>query len=220
LKTTVVISSICFLLACSSTKKLTTNEVAGKYRYTFFDCGYTLELRKDSTFEYNWETDLVCGKTKGTWQYSSNKITLNSERQHPLDQNSYRLPMEEIRSHDELMIEVIDQSNEGVEFANCILKSGSTTLAETTTNLNGKAELPRIEADSLIISHIELKSIRYPIRNQEIDYYLFEMESNKWYRDFVNEVWVYRENKLYDPSIKKSKLTPKPYYKKIKNNVP
>lgn len=44
-------------------------DIIGKYQWKgIYGVGSSIELKKDKTFEYNWQTGLVWGTTFGTWK--------------------------------------------------------------------------------------------------------------------------------------------------------
>jgi hypothetical protein len=208
-------------ISCSSTKNLTAERIIGKYQWNgIYGVGSTIELKADQTFEYNWQTGLIWGTTIGTWEIEGAKITLNSELQ-PSENGieTFEIIKTEKNHTDSLLIKVVGIDNESVPFANCVLKQDTTTLTGASTDFQGETMLPKLEADSLIISFIGYKTIRYGL-DSSVSTYVFKMEErHEYYEYFTGEKWKYKNGRLYDPSIKKDKYVKKKYYQRIKENV-
>lgn len=204
-------------VSCSTTKNLTTEQIIGKYQWNgIYGAESTIELKADQTFKYNWQTGLIGGTTFGTWEREGAKIILNSELQ-PSENGIQKFEITNTGSKksDLLSIKVVGPGNESVPFATCVLKNDTTTLKEASTDLQGEAELPGLEADSLIISFVGYKTIRYKL-DSSISTLVFKMEEgNEYYEYFTNETWTYKNERLYDPSIKKDKYVKKDYYEKM-----
>ncbi|NEV95065.1 carboxypeptidase-like regulatory domain-containing protein [Psychroflexus sp. YR1-1] len=218
MRTSFTILTILIFISCSSTKNLTTDHIIGKYQWNgIYGIGSTIELKADQTFEYNWQTGLIRGTTFGTWEKDGTQITLNSNLQPPENGiENFEIIETEKNKSDSLLIKVIGSDNESVPFAACVLKQNTTTLTGASTDFQGETKLPKLEADSLIISFIGYKTIRHRL-DSSVSTYVFKMEEeNEYYEYFTNEKWTYKNERLYDPSIKKDKYVEKDYYEKIK----
>jgi hypothetical protein len=218
LRTLYTILTILIFVSCSSNKNLTNEQVIGKYqRNGNYGLEYTIELKEDQTFEYNWQMGLISGTTFGTWKKEETKIIFNSERQ-PSEKGieDYEIIMTEKKNYDSLSIKVVGPNNEPLHFATCALKVDTTTLIGTPTDIEGETKLPKLEsADSLTISFIGYETIRHKL-DSSISRYEFKMKEGSYYKYFTNETWTYKNGRLYNPSIKKNEYVKKNYYEKIK----
>lgn len=197
---------------------MTTEQIIGKYQWNgIYGIGSTIELKADQTFEYNWQSGLILGTTFGTWEKEGTKITLNSHLQPPENGiEDFEIIETEKKKSDSLLIKVIGSDNESVPFAACVLKQNTTILTVASTDFQGETKLPKLEADSLIVSFIGYKTIRHQL-DSSVSTYVFKMEvGNEYYEYFTNETWIYKNERLYDYSIKKNKYVEKDYYEKIK----
>lgn len=206
------------LLSCSSTKKLMNKDIIGKYQWKgIYGVGSSIELKKDKTFEYNWQTGLVWGTTFGTWKREGKKIILNSELQpSPSGIEDYEIIKTETNSSDSITIKILNPENEPLPFADCVLKSDTSIVTGTSTNLQGEARFSLTKADSLIVMFVGYKTIRHKL-DHEVTRYVFKLEEvNEFYEYFTNDTWTYKKDRLYDPSIKKGRYIKKEYYEKMK----
>jgi hypothetical protein len=197
---------------------LTTEQISGKYQWNgVYGIGSTIELKTDQTFEYNWQTGLIGGTTFGTWEKEGTRITLNSNLQPPKNgTEDFEIIETEKKESDSLLIKVIGPDNESVPFVDCVLKEDTSTLTGASTDFQGQTKLPKLDADSLIISFTGYKTIRHRL-DSSFSTYVFKMEEgNEYYEYFTDETWTYKNGRLYDPSIKKDKYVKKDYYEKIK----
>lgn len=197
---------------------MTAEQLLGKYQWHgFYGIASNITLNKDSTFIYNWQTGLIGGTTSGTWQREGAKITLNSDIQ-PTENGTedYEIIEAKKNKSESLLIKVMGPDNKNLPFAACDLKKDTTTLTGASTDLQGVTKLPKLEADSLIISFIGYKTIRH-LLDSSVTSYVFKMEEgNDYYEYFTEEIWKYKSGRLYDSSIKKDKYVKKDYYEKIK----
>jgi hypothetical protein len=218
LRTSFIILTFLIFISCSSTKNLTREQIIGRYQWNgVYGVISTIKLKADQSFEYNWQIGLIGGTTFGTWEREGSKIILNSELQ-PFENGieTFEIIKAERKNSDFLSVKIIGPDNESVPFAACVLKQDTTTLKGVSTDFQGETKLPKLEADSLIISFVGYKTIRHKI-DQSISTYVFKMEEgNDFYEYFTNETWTYKNGRLYDPSIKKDKYVKKDYYEKIK----
>ncbi len=195
---------------------MTTNDIVAKYQWKedIYGVGSSIELKENQTFEYNWQTGLIGGTTCGTWKREGNKISLKSEFQPSQKGTDYEIIKSENHNLDTLKIKVFSSDNEILSFASCVLQLDKKTIAYTSTDLQGIATLPKVTADSLIISFIGYKTIQHPL-NKNMTYYELKMkESDEYYEYVTNEIWIYKNDRLYDLSIKKDKFK-KNYYERI-----
>lgn len=184
----------------------------GRYCYnSIYGNGSTMHLRADHTFEFKWFEGLNAGTTLGTWERKTDKIILNSRMQSREEPHEFEIIQLERGEGDSLVIQLIDTEEETIPFANCMLMRDSL-LAGQSTNLDGKAVLPRLDADSLIISYLGYKTIRCKYE-PSVSSYVFKMQaSNYYYQYFTDAVWEFKKGRLYDPSIKKTKHQKQNYY--------
>ena len=197
---------------------MTTEQIVGKYQWNgVYGVGSTIKLEADQTFEYNWQTGLIGGTSIGTWKKEGNKITLNSDLQPPEKGiQNFEIIETTKNESDSLSIKVLGPDNENVPFANCVLKQDTLTVTGASSDFQGEVMLPKLEADSLIISFIGYETIRHTL-DSSVSNYIFKMEErNEYYEYFTDETWVYKNWRLYDPSIKKDKYVKKNYYERIK----
>ena len=197
---------------------MTTEQIVGKYQWNgVYGVGSIIKLEADQTFEYNWQTGLIGGTSIGTWKIEGNKITLNSDLQPPEKGiQNFEIIETTKNESDSLSIKVLGPDNENVPFANCVLKQDTLTVTGASSDFQGEVMLPKLEADSLIISFIGYKTIRHTL-DSSVSNYIFKMEErNEYYEYFTDETWVYKKWRLYDPSIKKDKYVKKNYYERIK----
>jgi hypothetical protein len=217
LRISFTILTFLIFVSCSTTKNITTEQIIGKYQWSgVYGVGSTIEIQEDQTFEYNWQAGLMRGTTFGTWERDGNKIILTSEMQPSKNGiENFEIISTERKSSDSLSIKVISPYKETVPFAACILKKDTTTLAGVSTDFQGETKLPKLEADSLIISLLGYKTIRHKL-DHSISTYVFKMEEgNDYYEYFTGETWTYKNGRLYHSSIKKEKYVKKDYYEKI-----
>ena len=207
------------LLSCSTTTKITLEQITGKYHWSnIYGVHSTIQLNENKTFEYKWQAGLIQGITYGSWNRSGKKIILNSEIQPSDDkQNNFEILKFASGKSDSLSIKVVNLNNEPIGFVHCILKTDTLKLTGASTGFQGKATIPKLKADSLII----IPPGNYKAIHLKFDYsvsrYEFKMDDiNENYTYFTEEAWEYKEDRLYDPSIKKDKHTKKCYYEKIK----
>ena len=197
---------------------MTTEQIVGKYQWNgVYGVGSTIKLEADQTFEYKWQTGLIGGTSIGTWKKEGNKITLNSDLQPPEKGiQNFEIIETTKNESDSLSIKVLGPDNENVPFANCVLKQDTLTVTGASSDFQGEVMLPKLEADSLIISFIGYETIRHTL-DSSVSNYIFKMEErNEYYEYFTDETWVYKNWRLYDPSIKKDKYVKKNYYERIK----
>lgn len=170
-----------------------------------------MHLRPDHTFEFKWFEGLNAGTTLGTWAQEGDNIILNSRMQSSEEPHDFEIIQLERGEGDSLVIHLIDTEQETIPLANCMLKRDSV-LAGASTNLNGRAVLPRLDGDSLIISYLGYKSIRCKY-DPSVASYVFKLQaSNYYYQYFTDAVWEFKKGRLYDPSIKKTKNQKQNYY--------
>ena len=204
------------LLSCSSSKNLKTEKAIGKYgRNPFYGLVKTIELRNDQTFEYNWVTGLLSGKTIGSWEIKENKIILNSEVQPLKESEKYEVLGWFDQTDDSLYIKLFDQYNLPLSFATCVLKRDTTVIAWANTNSEGKAKLPKIFADSLIIPFVGYYTIRHPLIMSFTQYEFKMKPEDEPYQYFTNEIWFYKNGKFYPPIVG-SQYKKEYFFKRIK----
>jgi len=218
MKTYISIMTLLTLVSCSTTNNLTTEQIIGKYLWNgVYDVGSSIELKSDKTFEYKWHTGLIGGITFGNWKKEGNIIILNSDLERPQDgTEDFEIVKTVSKNTDSLSIRVISPKNESVPFATCVLKTDTNTLAEASTDFQGETKMPRLKADSLIISFLGYKTIRHQLDSSKSHYEFKMKEENEYYEYFTDETWTLRSGRLYDPSIKKNKYVKKNYYERIK----
>lgn len=203
--------------SCYTKKDLTIEEFVGKYNWTGgYGVGSSMELTKNQTFIYKWQTGLISGTTLGIWKKEGHKIILNSHLQISDEDAGYEIVETKKLNSKVVTLNFVDTKGESVPVVNCFLKGDSAILEEFSTDSHGELKFSRIkEADSLIISSAGFKTIRYKL-DPSISNYLFKMKyDNFQYEYFTEEVWVYKKGRLYDPSIKKSKYMKKNYYQRV-----
>lgn len=169
------------------------------------DVGYILELKKDSTFLYNWGFDLAQGETEGTWVLQNNVVILNSYKQADM---LFTILKAEERNIDSLVIRVFDViDTTEIFYAECCVKYDSIELCNFTA-FDGFAKFTQISADSLFIRHIAFAPIKFKIYNKNYNYYEFTMEDSKekFYKYFTNKSFLYRDNKLVDREFRSNEF--------------
>lgn len=183
-------------VSCSSTKNLTDKDLIGKYRFEFDYWVYsTIDLKEDNTFEYEWIAGLTGGTTYGTWKRERNKIILNSELKKPKD---YEIIRADNKESDSITIKIVFYMGD-IELvgANCLLELNNKIVETTSTNFDGIAVLPKVEADSLEVSFAGLKTIRHKLDKNQT-YYEFRMKDDFFYENFKNDIWIFKSGKLYN----------------------
>lgn len=205
----------CF--ACHSSNDLAGNSAKGIYQWNgIYGVGSTMELNEDQTFKLKWHSGLISGTTIGSWTKKGDKIILNSELQPSEDEDrGFDILKTVTEKSDSIAIQLYDLTKLPVPFAACILKSDSTTLIGASTNFDGEAILPKLNADSLLVSFLSYKTIRLRLDHSVSAYELMMREGNEHYRYFTDEEWKYTNNRLYSPHIKKSEYVSKDYYEKV-----
>lgn len=183
-------------VSCSSTKNLTDKDLIGKYQFEFdYWVNSTIDLKENNTFQYEWVAGLSGGTTYGTWKREKNKIVLNSEKQRI---KNYEVIRTDNKKSDSIIVKaVFYMGDEVLPLANCVLELNRKMVGSSSTNIDGIAVLPKVEADSLQVSFIGLKTIRHKL-DKDITYYEFRMKDDFFYEYFTNDIWVFKNGKLYD----------------------
>lgn len=211
----IIILLACF--ACNSGKDLVSKSATGIYEWSgIYGVGSRMTLRNDQTFEFDWHWGLNSGTTCGSWTKRGNKIILNSELQPSKNkERSFDMLKTTIGNSDSIAIKIVDVTRIPLPFAACILKLDSTTLIGASTNFDGEAILPKLNADSLLVSFLSYKTIRLRLDHSVSAYELMMREGDEPYWYFTDEEWKYTNNRLYSPHIKKSEYVSKDYYEKV-----
>jgi hypothetical protein len=206
-------------MSCSATKNLTENKMLGTYHWTgIYGVGASIELKKDGVFEYNWVTGLINGTTIGTWTLEGRKIKLNSEFQPDSDLNKdFEIIWTEKSDTDLLTLKVLDSNGSPVCFASCFLEHNNKVIESSTTDLNGFAKLNKIDSDSLVIRYIGYKTVKIKYDKTVTHYEIKMKEINNYYEYFTEKVLIFKNDRLYDRTIKTDKYVRKNYYERQKN---
>lgn len=199
------------MVGCASIIPISTNKVVGEYVWHgTYGVGASIKLNADHTFQYEWETGLIGGTTYGAWEIDHNRIILNSYQRPPKDDNQFFvLAFKDSVSNDSVTISILNESHEPLPLASIILKRDSAIISSDQTDHKGMAKLPKGDADSIIVSYIGYKTIRFPNKDQDVNHFEFKMEILEGhYKYFVDEEWIFRNGKLIDPtgnSVKKKR---------------
>ena len=215
MKKTIYFILVILLSSCFVFKKniIRNKDVVGEYngsvygkrdigKYNPFGFQPSLKIYKDNTFLYEWTSphipiDKKFGKTTGKWTIIGDSLEMNSDLQPSFNpkKSNYSLLEKSENISDSLRIEIIDDDNQIVPFAPCVLMSNSIVKASSRTNGIGVASLPRISADSLIIlaynSEIRMKA------EKGISYYKFRIiQYTSDYVYFTNNKFVLSNDSL------------------------
>lgn len=214
----IVLLILIFLSSCTITQKVTNSAIVGKYYMgDHFELNSYIELFDDYTFEYQWQTGLLFGKTDGLWRLEGNKVVLNSNKQ-PLIEGTkkYEIVKTEREVSDSIIIKIIDPNNEPIPFSNIVLKLNSKVVTAMTSNMEGIVVFDKQKADEITISALFFAQISYNL-DTNVSYYEFKIiEHDKYYRYFTNKVWKYKNERLYDPSERGHKYMKNYYLKQEK----
>ena len=210
------ILTILTLVSCSTTKNLTENKLLGKYYWNgVYGVGASIELKNNGVFEYKWVTGLGGGTTNGTWTLEGRKIKFNSEIQPDSNLNKdYEIIKIEQSDTNVLTIKIMDIDNAPIYYANCFLESNNKVIEATTSDLNGYANLNKVDSDSLTIQFIGLTTVKIKYDNTVSKYEIRMKDANSYYEYFTDKKLIFRKDRLYDLSIKKNKYTRKKYYER------
>lgn len=212
------ILTLLIFISCSSRKKITSDQIVGKYQWSGFSgVGSTIELNTNQTFVFHWQQGLLQGVTNGTWKQDGKYVIFHSGIQpNEYSTDLYEIIKTERKNTDSILFKVIGSEDDNFPFVNCELKYGSKTIRGGTTNFQGAIEFPRLEYDSIILSYVGYRTIRYKL-DSSLSSYTFKMKKgNELYEYFTKEKWIYKNGHLYDPSIKIGEFVEKNYYEKIK----
>ena len=206
-------------MSCSTTKNLTENKLIGTYHWTgIYGVGTSIELKKDGVFEYNWVTGLINGTTIGTWTVEGKKIKLNSDLQPDTDLNKdFEIIRIEKRDTSLLTLKVLDSNDNPVYFANCFLEHNNKVIKSSSTDLNGFTKLNKIDSDSLTIQFVGYKTVKIKYDKTVSHYEIKMKEINDYYEYFTDKVLIFKNDRLYDRTIKTDKYVRKNYYERQKN---
>jgi hypothetical protein len=209
---------IILFFSCKSVK-VEKEEVLGKYQYHgIYGVASNIELNKDNTFIYNWQTGLIWGTTKGNWRLTGNKLILNSDKQ-PVEEKDFIIRERNQTSENQFEIQVIDEKDKYELVAvSCLLMNDTTLINGTSTDVNGNCVLPFDEnSNKLKFSYVGYRPVEIPISEIKSNSFIIEIkEEQDYYRYFTNREWKIRSGKIYDPEIKKSRYVKKNYYERIK----
>lgn len=195
------------MTSCSTTKNLTENKLIGTYHWKgIYGVGASIQLKKDGVFEYIWVTGLINGTTIGIWTLEGRKIKLNSEFQPDTDLNKdFEIIKTEQSGTNLLTLKVFDTDNSPIYFANCFLEYNYKVIESSTTDLNGFAKLNKMDSDSLTIQFIGYKRVKIKY-DKTVSHYEIQMkEVNDCYEYFTDKVFLFKNDILYDRTIKKDK---------------
>lgn len=203
------------LMSCSTTKNLTENKLIGTYHWKgIYGVGASIELKKDGVFEYNWVTGLINGTSIGTWTVEGRKLILNSDLQPDTDFEIIRV---EQRDTSLLTLKVLDSNDIPLYHANCFLEHNDKVIESSSTDLNGFAELNKVDSDSLTIQFIGYKTVKVKYDKTVSHYEIKMKEINDYYEYFTDKVLIFKNNRLYDLTIETDKYVIKNYFKRQKN---
>ena len=216
MKKIIAILSLLILISCSTTNSLTENKLLGTYHWKgIYGVGASIQLKKDGNFEYNWVTGLKNGRTIGTWAFDGRKIKLNSEFQPDIDlNNDFEIIKTEQSDAKLLTLKVFDTNDNPIYLANCFLEHNNKAIESITTDLNGFAKLNKVDSDSLKIQFIGYCTVKIKYDKTVSHYEIHMKEVNDYYEYFTDKVLNFKNDRLYDRTIKKNKYVRKKYYER------
>lgn len=212
-------SSLLFIITCSCAikKGITDDDVIGIYTWqSIYGVGSSISINKDSTFKYNWVMGLNSGMTEGNWEMIKNKLILNSDEQ---------LEEEVIKKFNTLSDSTYISINSSatllnsydLELTSAKIINKDKTSDRISLDSNYKFVFFTKSVDSVYIYSIFKTPIQLAVDDLNYNNYYYKMKPDKSrYRYFTNEIWKYKNNRLYNSTIKKSRYNKVDYYKKIK----
>ncbi len=213
-----VFIALIILSSCNITKKVSNSDIVGNYYMgDHFELNSYIELFDDYSFEYRWQMGLLFGKTDGLWRLEGNNVILISNKQ-PLSEGTkkYEIVETEREMSDSVIIKIIDSNNNPIPFSSIILKLNSEVVTAEISNMEGVVILAKQKADEIAISALFFAPISH-ILDTNVSYYEFKLiEHDNYYRYFTNEIWKYKNKRLYDPSRKGHKYLKNYYLKEEK----
>lgn len=206
-------------MSCSLSKNISEKELTGTYQWSgIYGVGATIELKKDGVFEYNWVAGLTSGTTKGKWTCEARTIKLNSDLQPGINSTpDFEIIKTEKGNTGTLTLKVLNTDNNPLLLALCYLQRNDSITASANTGTDGMAQLPKADSDSLIIKFVGYKTA-YLKYDPAVSYYEIKMiEMPSHYVYFTNKELIFKNNRMYDTSIKKDKYVRKNYYERMHN---
>lgn len=201
---------VIIICSCASNQNIKKESIKGIYILDedIYGIGSNIEIKENNLFEYQWQQGLIRGTTKGNYKIEGNKIILNSDLQPDGDefQNKYEIIENNYKNTDSIKIKVEYKEGDAMQYAACFLKKKDSVVFGKASHYNGVAVLPKIDADSLCVSHIGFDYVSIPLNEFKYDDIIIRLiERNpdlEYYQFFSNRKFKYRKGKLKGTSEK------------------
>lgn len=194
-------------ISCVNTKYFFDGKPTIKYEWRGKYEGYSsLELKNDSTFIYQNMIGLGNMNVKGKWNQEGNNIILNSRFQ-PSDTGRVHL---RLRSNDQyndsLAIIIQDYFGKTVPNYECLSYKNNQLKTKTRVNYQDDFKVSKSTVDSILIYSHATPKVGYKIEKNvsSVIIQLLPFEVANQYRYFTNKEWKLGNNKILDPSKKRT----------------
>lgn len=184
------------LTSCSVTR---FNDVTGLYRTKGgFEWGSSIQLDKDSTFDYKWQSGLNLGQTKGKWTIKGNSLILNSDYQPKFDTTpDFKILEFRNTKSDFILLDLLYQDSIKLAGALGFLFYHRDTIDGKSSDINGLIKFKKQNYDSLKVYFIGLRKILIkPTNNDYLKIMAFDNKRD--YEVFTNERWKINNDFLVD----------------------
>jgi hypothetical protein len=201
--------------SCAIKKGIKCDDVIGVYYWqSIYGVGSSISIDKDSTFEYNWVMGLNSGMTEGNWKLFKNNLILNSNEQPEVE------VIKKINLLSDSTYICIDsssvlQNSYDLDFTSVKIVKKDKSSERLKLDSNYRFVFFTKNVDSVYIYSIFKTPIRLAVNELNYNHYCYKMKPDKSrYRYFTNDIWKYKNNRLYNTSIRKSRYNKVDYYKK------
>lgn len=155
---------ICF---CCNAQVKEKNNIVGIYYYRCSLSSYTLEIKKDSSFQYNWHRSSlfnIWGSTSGEWKFKENKIILNSKRDSVIEKKYKAEIIESLKKSDSTTLKFFNIKGEIITDLYCEILQDNNVIETKFPNskgivkfLNNKSDFVKVFSSALESKYRSIK---------------------------------------------------------------
>jgi hypothetical protein len=204
-----------FTFSCSLMKELEMSDVVGEYEYSDRISYYsTVQLKADSTFNFNSGVGLSSSVSSGKWSVKGRRVILNSfQKKH---EKGYVL----IHSvggelSDSITLNIVDVNGDELPFSKIRFVDGSTNKT-IILDFNSSITILKSDYDSIYVRPFYCPEMGVSVKELNSESITIQFDQGLvYYHYFLNEKWRFKNNRLYNGWFMKNKFQKQNYYKRV-----